>query len=282
MVGGKGFIGTNLVEALDDVVVIDRDDPLDFAGVDAVVHLAANADVRFGWNDPQRDIEQNLMVTSAVLEQMRRDNVKRIVFASTGSVYHPYNHWHQEDCPVHATSLYAASKIASEQLLAAYATAGHMDVVVLRFVSVLGPHYSHGLVFDFVNKLRAGAKTLKVIAPGTSMKSYVHVSDVVAAIKNVLGRLERGSDRYSVFNVGTGEYTTPLHIAEVVLRSLAMEDTPIILTGTTWVGDNPAIQLSTDPLRALGWHPRYSIDSAVEDTVRWLDTVRWSTDSRSL
>ena len=268
VVGGGGFLGTNLVETLGDCRIIEKGDPLLFSGVDAVVHLAANADVRNGWADPTRDLESNVLLTSRVLEAMRLYDVPKLVFASSGSVYAPKTGPIPETDPVHATSLYAASKIAAEQLVAAYTTAGHFDATVLRFVSVLGPHYSHGLLCDFLAKLAETPDHLDVIGPGTSQKSYVHVSDVVRAIELVLPRRER----FEILNVGTNETATPLDIASWIT------DAEVRIVGDTWVGDNPHILLNCSELRALGWAPEWTIREAVEDTTNWLganhDTYR--------
>lgn len=262
VIGGDGFIGKNLVHALPHAHVIERGDRLNFAGRDAVVHLAANADVRGGWADPNKDFAY-VEFTKRVLDQMRVDGVRKLVFASTGSVYRPKPTAQRESDPCQATSLYAASKAASEQWIAAYAAANHVQATVLRFVSVLGPHYSHGLVYDFVNKLRDTPDHLDVIAPGTSQKSYVHVSDVVRAIRLALEFIEP----FEVFNVGTDETATPVDIAQWIT------DAEIRLVGNTWVGDNPHILLDCTRLRELGWMPEWSIRDAVKDTARWLTGV---------
>ena len=216
--GGAGFIGSNVVDDLlargHRVVSLDnlttgfarhleaarQSDHFDavecdlftepdrladlFQGADVVVHLAANADVRFGWNAPRRDLEQNVIATHNVLEGVRRAEVPRLLFSSTGSVY--------GECPVVPTpedapfpvqtSLYGASKAAAEGYIAAYAEAGILGATVFRFVSVLGPRYSHGHVIDFVRQLVRDPTRLTILGDGTQRKSYMHVSDCVAAV----------------------------------------------------------------------------------------------------
>jgi len=268
VIGGNGFVGRNVMEGFDDCESVEQAEWVAYGlpkGIDAVIHLAANADVRAGWNHPTKDQEYGPQLTQQILEEMRRKGVRRIIFASTGSVYHPHDHNHFPDCPVHATSLYAASKIAAEQLIAAYASAGHVDATVLRFVSVLGPHYSHGLVKDFVEKLQADPTQLPIIAPGTSNKSYVHVSDVVEAMRTVLDQ----SHPFTIYNVGTRETAQPRAIAKWVIDEMGL-DCPVVLEGETWVGDNPTIRLDTQGLRALGWRPKFTIEQAIRDTVRYL------------
>jgi UDP-glucose 4-epimerase len=270
VIGGRGFVGSNLSPML-GARVIEKGDPFDFDGIHTVIHLAANADVRNGWADPTRDLQANILLTSEVLEAMRAQKIRRLIFASSGSVYEPQTGPVYRDgaipetAPVHATSLYAASKIAGEQLIAAYAAAGHISATILRFVSVLGPHYHHGLIVDFVNKLKQNSTCLPVIGPGTSQKSYVHVSDVCQAIEKVIPR----DPRFEVFNVGTDETWTPVEIAGLVAASMDLVP-KVELTGDTWVGDNPYILLNCWKLRQLGWRPGHSVGGAVRDTVDWL------------
>lgn len=262
VVGGQGFIGSNVARAFPSRV-IDKFDDLDFRGCNAVVHLAANADVRGGWKRPDIDIQCGPVLTSRVLEVMRSQGVKRLIFASTGSVYKPGTHEHLESEQPYATSLYAASKIACEELIHAYEEADHIDATILRFVSVLGPHYSHGLLKDFVAK--ATETELPVLAPGTSQKSYIHVADVVDAMRIVLHE-----DACGTYNVGTNETATPLQIAQWTLDQLGFLDAKPTLEGETWVGDNPVIKLSNRKLRMLGWEPNWTIERAIKDTVRCL------------
>ena len=302
--GGAGFIGSNLVDALvadgHSVAAIDdlstglranlehalgtgrceltEVDLLDEAvlpplvdGADAVVHLAANADVRFGWNAPRRDLEQNLQATVNVLEAMRATGVTRILFSSTGSVYgEAVQIPTPEDAgfPVQ-TSLYGASKLAAEGYLAAYAEAGFVSATVFRFVSIMGPRYSHGHVIDFVRQLTEHPDRLAVLGDGTQRKSYLDVADCVAA---VIGRL--GADpRFEVFNLGVDDYCTVRDSVGWICARMGLEPA-IEFTGGDrgWIGDNPFIFLDTARIRATGWSHRCSIREAVEGTVDWLLT----------
>ena len=220
--GVAGFIGSNLADALlqrgDSVVGIDnfstgRHEFLEHAlsvdafqlveidlttdialleqavaGADAVVHLAANADVRFGWEAPRRDLDQNVIATLNVLEAMRATGVRRILFSSTGSVYgESATIPTPEDAPFpEQTSLYGASKAAAEGYLAAYAEFGAIDATVFRFVSILGHRYTHGHIIDFVAQLFHDPSTLTILGDGGQRKSYLDVSDCVAAVLNRL------------------------------------------------------------------------------------------------
>ena len=174
-------------------------------GCDTVFHLAANADVRHGVEHPRKDLEQNTLGTSSVLEAMRLRGVRRIAFASTGSVYGeaaviPT----PEDAPFPVqTSLYGASKLAAEGLIAAYAEAFGIQAWIFRFVSILGERYTHGHVFDFYRQLLEHPGRLDVLGDGTQRKSYLYVQDCIDA---VMLALEKADARVNILNLGTDEY----------------------------------------------------------------------------
>jgi UDP-glucose 4-epimerase len=307
--GGAGFVGSNLADALEgaghDVVIIDNfstgqrrflaERPfggkvveLDLtervesiadalAGVDAVFHLAANADVRHGWSDSRRDLEQNVLGTLNLADAMRLAGVRRLLFSSTGSTYGeavliPT----PEDCPIPVqTSLYGASKTAAEGYLGAYSEGGHLDVTVFRFVSILGPRYTHGHVIDFCRQLRRDPRRLLILGDGTQRKSYLDISDCVTAM---LTRLSE-SPRFEVFNVGHPDYCTVNDSASWICQRFGVE--PVLrYTGGDrgWVGDNPFIWLDTKRIQATGWRARIGIRPAVERTVDYLIANPWVLD----
>jgi UDP-glucose 4-epimerase len=300
--GGAGFIGSNVVDAAlgagHQVVAIDnfstghpdnlaaaRDaagctiatvDLLDgralpelIDGSDAVVHLAANADVRFGWDAPRRDLEQNVHATMNVLEAMRLTGVRRILFSSTGSVYGEAAQIPTpEDAPFPIqTSLYGASKLAAEGYLAAYAEAGLVDATVFRFVSILGARYSHGHVIDFVRQLVEHPDRLIVLGDGSQRKSYLDVSDCVRAI---LGRVSEPAP-FEVFNLGVDDVCAVRDSVGWICTRMGLEPGLEFTGGDRgWIGDNPFIFLDTERIRATGWSHTRSIREAVEGTVDWL------------
>ena len=239
-------------------------------GADLVVHLAANADVRFGTEHPRRDLEQNVIATHNLLEAMRVAGVRRIAFSSTGSVYGESSVIPTpEDAPFPIqTSLYGASKLAAEGLIAAYCEGFGFEGTVFRFVSILGDRYTHGHVFDFCKMLRADPGRLRILGNGRQRKSYLHVADCVAAI---LAAIARPNDKFAVFNLGTDEYCEVRELAGWICARLGV--TPEIhYTGGErgWIGDNVFIFLDSARIRALGWQPRYSIREGVERTVDYL------------
>jgi len=310
--GGGGFIGSNLADRLlergVEVVLIDdfstgrreflaaamarpgatlvEGDVLDLPtleeaieGCDWVFHLQANADLRRGPDHPRRDLEQNTIATSNVLEAMRACGTARILFTSTGSVYgEPSVFPTPEDAPFPLqTSLYGASKVACEALISAYATAFGFTGVVCRLVSVLGERYTHGHVFDFYRALKHDPTRLRVLGDGRQEKSYVYVQDCVSAMLTACARHEADTAAAHVYNVGTDE--TLLVDASIALISEHLSLSPDIdhAGGARgWVGDSPLIRLDTTRIRALGWRPRVTIEQAVVRTLEWFDANEYT------
>jgi UDP-glucose 4-epimerase len=245
------------------------------AGKDLVVHLAANADVRFGPDHPSRDLEQNTIVTQRVLEAVRTHGVKRIAFASTGSVYGEAEIIPTpEDAPFPVqTSLYGASKLAAEGLIAAYSEAFGIQAFIFRFVSILGERYTHGHVFDFVRQLRQHPEELRILGDGTARKSYLYVKDCVRAI---LTAVENGRDRVNIYNLGTNEYCQVNDSVGWISEALGVVPKREYSGGDRgWIGDNPFIFLETKRIRELGWSPALSIREGVIKTVEFLQDNPW-------
>jgi UDP-glucose 4-epimerase len=267
---GFEFVETDLLQDVDELRELVR-------VADAVFHLAANADVRYGWEDPERDLSQNVIVTHKVLEAMRLTGTSRILFASTGSVYGeapviPT----PEDAPMPVqTSLYGASKLAAEGYVESYVEGVGFSATIFRFVSVLGPRYTHGHVIDFVRSLRADPTRLCILGDGTQRKSYLEVSDCIAAMTSVLE--ERAS--IAIYNLGVDDSCTVKESAAWICERLGIEPRFEYAGGNRgWVGDNPHIHLDTTKIRSTGWRPKYSIREAVENTVDYLLAEPWVLD----
>ena len=239
-------------------------------GVDAVFHLAANADVRFGPDHPSRDLEQNTIATHRVLEAARKAGVKKFIFSSTGSVYGEAEVVPTpEDAPFPVqTSLYGASKLACEGMVAAYAESFEMQVWIFRFVSILGPRYTHGHVYDFYKQLIEHPDRLTVLGNGHQKKSYLHVADCIAAINTAVNS---STEAVNIFNLGVDGYCEVRDSIGWITSELGVS--PEIAFGKEtkgWIGDNPLIHLDTKKIRSLGWIPKYSIEDGVRETVRFL------------
>jgi UDP-glucose 4-epimerase len=252
-----------------------------FAGADFVYHFAANADIRRGGDFPRRDLEQNTIATSNVLEAMRANGIRRIAFSSTGAVYGESNVIPTpEDAPLPVqTSLYGASKLASEGQITAYCEVFGFQSWIYRFVSVLGERYTHGHVFDFVAQLLDHPERLRILGDGSQRKSYLHVADCVDAV--LLG-VERATAPVNIFNLGIDGYCRVSDSAGWICATMGL-DPRLDYTGGDrgWPGDNRFVFLDTQRMRALGWQPRLGIREAVESTVRYLLANRWVIEARS-
>jgi UDP-glucose 4-epimerase len=249
-------------------------------GADLVFHLAANADVRFGTQHPRLDLEQNTIATHNLLEAMRQTGVKRIVFSSTGSVYgEPTVFPTPEDAPFPIqTSLYGASKLAAESLIAAYCTGFGMQGLIFRFVSILGERYTHGHVFDFYKKLLGNPDDVEVLGDGRQRKSYLYVHDCIDAI---LLAVERAAAAVTVYNLGTDEYCTVDDSLGWICGELGLSPRRRYAGGERgWIGDSPFIFLDCRRIRHLGWQPTLSIREAIVRTLAYLRANEWLLDQR--
>lgn len=244
-------------------------------GVDVVFHLAANADVRYGTEHPYKDLEQNTIGTFKLLEAMRSSGLKRLMFASTGSIYgEPDTFPTPEDArfPIQ-TSLYGASKLAAEGLIEAYCEGFGFKAHIFRFVSILGERYTHGHVFDFYKQLRQHPDRLHVLGDGSQRKSYLYVQDCIDA---VLLALERTSDVVNIFNLGVNQYCTVNDSIAWICECLGLKPEIVYAGGNRgWVGDNPFIFLDTSRIANVGWSPKLGIREGVIRTLRYLQQNPW-------
>ncbi len=312
--GGAGFIGSSLADRLldrgDEVVAYDnfstglerflekartsprfrlvKGDVLDekalavaMKGCEFVFHLAANADVRFGTEHPRKDLEQNTIATYNVLEAMRANGIKKIAFSSTGSVY--------GEAPVIPTpetapfpvqtSLYGASKLAGEGLIAAYSEGFGFQSFIFRFVSILGERYTHGHVFDFYKKLLNNPAELPVLGNGKQRKSYLYIQDCVDAIFTAT---ENATGKVNLFNLGTDEYVEVNQSIGWISEALKLSPKLIYSGGDRgWIGDNPFIFLDCAKIRALGWKPKLTIQQGILRTLEYLKNNRWVLEERA-
>lgn len=242
--------------------------------IDVVVHFAANADVRFGLQHPQKDLEQNVLVTCNILEAMRVQNIKRIVFASTGSVYGEANTIPTpENAPfLQQTSLYAASKLAAEGFIQAYAEGFNIEAYIFRFVSILGERYTHGHVFDFYQQLLAHPNQLSVLGNGKQRKSYLYIQDCLDAIQCAL---MHAKDKVNIFNLGTPAYCEVNDSIRWICDYLKLTPQITYSGGERgWVGDNPFIFLDCKKIEKLGWTPKHTIEESVKKTIHYLQAHR--------
>jgi UDP-glucose 4-epimerase len=307
LTGGAGFIGSHLADELlrlgNDVAVVDNfssgrrefishlesnerfslreadilsEDVETLIGdADCVFHLAANPDVRLGIEDTRVHLDQNIIATYSLLEGMRRTGAKELLFTSTSTVYGEASEipTREDYGPLVPISLYGASKLACEALIASYCHTFDLKACFYRFANVVGSRSTHGVIHDFIEKLRRDPSRLEVLGrePGT-VKSYCHISDCVQALVHGWKIL---SEPVEIYNIGSDDAIDVRTIADVVVRELDLENVAYDWTGGVddgrgWKGDVRKMQLSIEKLKSTGWAPRYGSKDAVGVAAREL------------
>ena len=303
--GGAGFIGSHLVQRLlaeNQVTVLDnfssgrreflapyQDNP-DFhllegdllntdvlekavPGKDFVFHLAANPDVKLGAEDTHVHLEQNVLATYSLLEAMRKNNVHRIAFTSTSTVYGEATvvPTPEEYGPLLPISLYGASKLSCEALISSYCHTFEMQSWIYRFANIVGERGTHGVLVDFIRKLRQNPEKLEILGSGRQRKSYLEVKDCVFAM---IHAVENSSEEVNVFNIGTDDSVDVTKIADIVVEEMGLEGVDYCYTGGVdgrgWKGDVKLMLLSIEKIKRLGWSPKLESAGALEVAVKAL------------
>lgn len=303
LAGGAGFIGSHLADALlaegHEVVCIDNyfigtkkniehlkdndkftlyeQDLCDFEALEKVFekekfeyvfHLAANSDIQASAENPTIEYKNTYTTTFNLLECMRRHSVKKFFFASTSAVYgEKMGESVAEDTPMlQPISYYGSCKLGSEALISAYSYMNNMKVLVFRFPNVIGPRLTHGVIFDFVKRLKEDPSQLKILGDGTQSKPYIYVLDLVDAIMKFKDVKEEG---VTLYNVGVDTQTSVTRIADIVCEKMGLTGIPYNYTGGRggWKGDVPKFQYNLDKIHATGWKATCTSDEAVAHTV---------------
>jgi UDP-glucose 4-epimerase len=309
--GGAGFIGSHLVDSLagrkNEIIVLDNlssgkrefvrqhfsnpkfrffqadllTDKIDdyFKDVDEVWHLAANSDVRLALKNTKVDLEQNILVTHNVLEAMRKKDVKKIIFTSSSTVYGEAKKipTPEDYTPLIPISLYGATKLACEALICAYAHTFGIQAVIFRLANIIGPRSTHGVVHDFVSKLRKNPNELEILGDGNQKKSYLYVSDCVDAM--IIGR-RVFSEEVEILNLGSEDWIKVKEIAKIVCNELGLEPKLRFTGGKRgWRGDVPLMLLDVKRMKKLGWKPKYKSRDAIRLQARaylGIDFKHWA------
>jgi UDP-glucose 4-epimerase len=245
-----------------------------FQGASSVWHLAANPDIRLGTSDPSVDFEQGTLATFRVLEAAREFDVPKVRFSSSSVVYGYPSVFPTPETygPLLPQSQYGAAKLASEGLLSAFAHSYGIEGHAFRFANIIGPRLTHGVLYDFFEKLRADPTRLEVLGDGNQAKSYLRTEECIEAM---LVATDRAHDPMNVFNLGTADRISVREIAEKVVRANGGR-ARIEYTGgaTGWIGDIPQQLLAVDRVRALGWSARLTSAEAVDRTIAELLRAR--------
>ncbi len=300
--GGAGFIGSHLVDALlregNEIVCVDnffigtRDnikhlkdnsnftfynqDLTDFDAVqkifetekpDYVFHLAANSDIQASANNPMIEYENTYSTTFVLLECMRKVGCKRLFFSSTSAVYGDLmgSEVSEEAVALKPISYYGGAKLGSEAIISSYAYMNDMSVLVFRFPNVIGPRLTHGVIFDFVKRLKDDPSHLRILGDGTQSKPYIYVLDLVDAIM----RFKDAPKGVTLYNVGVETQTSVTKIAEIVCEKMGISGIPFEYTGGRggWKGDVPVFRYNLDKIHGTGWKASMTSDEAVAKTV---------------
>ena len=309
--GGAGFIGSHIVDAFldrgDEVIVLDNlssgkmqnlqkatglrrfkfvdadlkkfpNIPEILHGVSTVYHFAANPEVRIGAADPSVHFEDNLLATFRLLEGMRASgDARTIVFASTSTVYGETTQLPtpEDYGPMLPISTYGASKLGCESLVSAYSYTHGMRGLILRLGNCVGSRSRHGILWDFIQKLRTNPNELEILGDGTQTKSYVHVTDCLNAIFLSAESFLRSDKRADVYNLSSPDQVSVKRIAEIVVEELGLKDVRMNFTGGVdggrgWVGDVKVMHLSVAKLMKLGWQPKLGSEGAIRAATKEL------------
>ncbi len=300
--GGAGFIGSHIVDRLlspgNEVTVIDnlssgrmeflehhrtkqnfrfiKIDLLEseklkkaIEGAEMIYHVAANPDVRLGAQDTRIHLEQNIIATYNLLEAMRLAQIKNIVFTSTSTVYGEAAviPTPEDYGPLIPISLYGASKLACEALITSYCGSFDMNSWIFRFANIVGARGTHGIIIDFINKLKNNPGSLEILGDGEQRKSYLYVSDCVDAI---LFAVEKSNDMVNIFNIGSKDTINATEIGRIIVEEMDLKDVPFKYTGGKrgWKGDVPTMMLSIDKMQKLGWEPVYNSRKSIVEAAR--------------
>jgi len=236
-----------------------------------VWHLAANSDISFGTSYTDFDLKGGTLVTYNLLEAMRVSNTKRLLFSSSGAIYGeptilptPENYG-----PLFPISFYAASKIACETLITAFAAGYQMKCWIYRFGNIVGGYPTHGVIHDFVLKLQRDPTRLEILGDGTQSKPYVHVED---CLDGMMFGHATANDLVNCYNLAVPDWTSVNQIAEWTIEAMGLDPSKVAITRTGgsrgWPGDVPKVRLDTSRMTALGWTPKMGSNEAVRRSIR--------------
>ena len=237
-----------------------------------VFHLAANPEVRIGYEDTRLDLEQNVICTHNLLEVMRKSETsKTIIFTSTSTVYGDAKTLPTPEGygPLMPISNYGASKLACEAFVSSYSHLYGMKAFIFRFANIVGPR-GHGVVRDFIQKLRKNPKNLEILGDGSQKKSYLIVDNCIDAFLHVLER--PSTEPVNIFNVGSDDQITVNEIADIMIQEMGLTDVKKTFTGGIegrgWRGDVKNMFLSIKKLRSLGWTPSHNSEQSIRLATR--------------
>jgi len=301
--GGAGFIGSHLADrlladghtvvALDDLSLgrlsniahlkgnkkfsfvkadlaeLKKTEPVFKTGkFDCVYHLAANSDIQAGASDRAVDLRRTFLTTFNTFECCKKYGVREVVFASTSAIYGELKGNIAEDAgPLRPISFYGAAKLSSEAYASAFSDNADIKVTVVRFPNVVGERATHGVIYDFIRKLRKNPRELEILGDGKQKKPYLYVKDLLTAI---LHAQKKNKKSFDCFNLGASTSTTVRTIAETVVAEMGLKKVSFKFTGGSrgWKGDVPRFSYDLSKINRLGWKASMTSDEAMRTAVR--------------
>lgn len=256
-----------------DILYIDELDLIfDKHSFDIVFHMAANSDIAQSYDNPDIDKDNTFITTYNILKMMKKYNVKKIVFASTSAIYgDTSNLLHENYGPLKPVSHYGAAKLASEAFISSFVENYDMQAWIVRFPNVVGERATHGVIYDFINKLRINPKELEVLGDGEQYKPYLYVKDLVEAILFVW---KNSNEKLNIYNIGVDSRTKVKDIAKMVIEEMKLDAT-IKYTGGDrgWIGDVPEFNYDLTKIHNLGWKASSSSDEAVRKAIKYILSI---------
>lgn len=241
--------------------------------IDLVFHLAANADIARGVVDPTLDFEHSVVATFSLLQAMRQHGIKKLVYTSGSGVYgdRGLSYFSETYGPLAPVSMYGASKLGAEGLISAFVHLYEMQAWILRPANIIGPRATHGVIFDFIKRLKQDPTQLRILGDGHQSKAYLHVDDVVDALLLVQ---KKAKARLNFFNLSSASFINVNQIADLVIRGMALKKVKLSHTPGKigWKGDVPVIRLRNAAIAKLGWRSHYTSAQAVKATISALLT----------
>lgn len=248
--------------------LVDKLFPLN---IDTVFHLAANSDIKRGVDNPETDFKYTTKTTFNVLEIMRKNNIKKIFYTSGSGVYGDVGEKYTTESygPLLPASMYGATKLSAEAMISAYVNLFEFQAWILRPANIIGPRATHGVIYDFINKLKRDPTQLHILGDGKQSKSYLYVDDVIKAIDLVWSKT---NDKINLFNIASNSFITVTEIAEIIIHEMNLKNTKLIYSGGSigWIGDVPIVRIDNSKINKLKWNSKHTSTEAVEKTVKFL------------
>jgi len=237
-------------------------------GCERIYHFASNPDIAKSMTQPDLDFYQGTLLTQNILEAMRMNNIKTIIYTSGSGIYGDQgeNPLKEDFGPLLPISTYGASKLSSESLICSYCHMFNMKAYVVRPANVVGKRQTHGVAYDFINKLRTDPEKLEILGDGSQSKSYIHVEDLIEAIHFVM---EHAGDVFNYYNVATDDYIDVKRIAEIVIEEMGLKNVDLLFGPEKrgWKGDVPIVRFNLQKIHKLGWSARMNSEQAVRRSV---------------